>query len=125
PAAVSAAERALVEARSRRSGLWFEVEILTWLAEARLRAGDSAGAATAAEEAVTVARRQGAQVAECQALLTRARVARATDSGQSHEAVLADLNSAQTLVHETGALTYEPSIHEELRRLVGEEDKLP
>jgi tetratricopeptide (TPR) repeat protein len=122
--AVSAAERALAEGRSRRSGLLFETEILAWLAEARLRAGDPAGAATAAEEAVAVARRQGARVVECQALLTRARVARASDGGRSQEAALADLDAAQTLVRETGALTYEPFIHEELGRLRDDEPEL-
>ncbi|MGH9042906.1 MAG: hypothetical protein ACRDZ3_22050, partial [Acidimicrobiia bacterium] len=122
--AISAAERALTEARSRRSVLLFEAEILAWLAEARLRAGDPAGAATAAEEAVTVARRQGARVAECQALLTRARVARATESGNFEEAVFADLTSAHTLVRETGALTYEAFIREELGRLHMDESEL-
>jgi adenylate cyclase len=122
--ATSAAERALTEARSRRTGLWFETEILAWLAEARLGTRDFAGAATVADEAVAVARRQEARVVECQALLTRARVARATNGEPSQEAILADLNAAQTLVRETGALAYEPFIHEERGRLRGDEDQL-
>jgi hypothetical protein len=122
--ATSAAERALTEARSRRTGLWLETEILAWLAEARLGTRDFAGAATAADEAVAVARRQEARVVECQALLTRARVARATNGEPSEEAILADLNAAQTLVQDTGALTYEPFIREELGRLRGDEDQL-
>ncbi|HEV8623746.1 MAG TPA: adenylate/guanylate cyclase domain-containing protein [Acidimicrobiia bacterium] len=124
PEAVAAAERALAEARSRRSGLCFESEILACLAEARLAAGEPASAATAAAEAVAVARRQDARVVEGLALLTRARVARATDGGQSQDTVLADLDSAQALVRETGALTYEPFIREELGRLRDDEGEL-
>jgi class 3 adenylate cyclase/tetratricopeptide (TPR) repeat protein len=124
PEAVSAAERALAEARSRRTGLLFEAEILAYLAEAHLAVGDPPSATMAAEEAVAVARRQGARVIECQALLTRARVARATDGGRSQETVLADLNTGLALARETGALAHEPFIREELGRLHKDESVL-
>jgi class 3 adenylate cyclase len=79
-------------------------------------------AAAAADESVEVARRQGARVHECLALLTRARVCRS--EGGSTEAVGADLDAALTLVSEVGALTYEPFIREELGRLREEESEL-
>jgi hypothetical protein len=63
-------------------------------------------------------------VAECQALLIRARVARATDGGQSQEAAFADLDAAQTLAQEMGAGAYEPFIREELGRLHQDESEL-
>jgi hypothetical protein len=59
---------------------------------------------------------------ECLALLTRAQVGRAT--GAADKALLADLDAALALVKETGALTYEPFIHEELGRLQGDEGEL-
>jgi hypothetical protein len=69
----------------------------------------------AADEAVELARRQGARVHECLALLTRGRVGRS--SGATTDAVGADLAAALTLAAEVGALTYEPFIWEELGRL--------
>jgi hypothetical protein len=71
---------------------------------------------------VDVARRQGARVHECLALLTRAKVAR---SGSAISAeVAADLGAALTLVREVGALTYEPFIREELGRLRKDDTEL-
>jgi tetratricopeptide (TPR) repeat protein len=113
--AVAACERALREMHEHRSGLFEEGPVLATLARARLAAGDAAGAADAAADAVTVARRQQAKVVECLALLTRAQVARAT--GGEPSAISADLEDALGLVAETGALTYEPFIREELGRL--------
>ncbi len=120
--AADACERALSMSRARRSGLFLEASLLAHLALARLGAGDQAAAASAAGEAVEVARRQGARVLECLALLTRGRVGRC--SGAPPDAVAADLAAALTLVAEVGSLTYEPFIREELGRLRGDESEL-
>jgi adenylate cyclase len=119
--AAGACERALVEARGRHCGLFEEGNLLAHLARARLAARDSAGAASAAEEAVAVARHQGAPVVECLAILTRAQVWRAT--GRTGDAE-ADLAAALVLVKEAGALTYEPFIREERSRLHHDDGEL-
>lgn len=115
-------ERALAEARGSRCGLFQEGNLFAHLARARLGAGDPGAAVSAAEEAVAVARHQGAQVVECLALLTRAQVRPTT--GESEEARQADLDAALRLVHETGALTYESFIREELGRLHDDEKEM-
>jgi adenylate cyclase len=116
--AATACERALTMGRAQRSGLFAEASVLAILARARLAAGDRAGARATADEAVDVSRRQGARVLECLALLTRAQVHRVTGGG--HDAVLIDVEAALSLVGETGALTYEPFIREEIGRLLGD-----
>jgi tetratricopeptide (TPR) repeat protein len=120
--AVVAAERALTEARSHRSGLFLEAEVLAQLARARLAEDDPVGATRAADEAVTAARQRGTRVFEGLALLTRSQVRRAT--GAAPDDVLSDLDAALDLVKETGALAYEPLIHEELGRLRDDESEL-
>ena len=54
---------------------------------------------------------QGAAVIECLALLTRARITRATDGGADE--VAADLAAALALARETGATAYEGEIEAE------------
>jgi hypothetical protein len=115
-------ERALAVGREKRSGLFAEASVLAHLALARLAAGDPAAAAVAADGAVEAARRQRARVHECLALLTRARVGRL--GSEISATVGADLEAAQTLVGEVGALTYEPFIREELGRLHADEGEL-
>jgi tetratricopeptide (TPR) repeat protein len=120
--AATACERALAVGRAKRSGLFAEASVLAHLARARLTAGDQAGAATVADEAVDVARRQGARVHECLALLTRARVGRTC--AVADDVVGEDLDAALSLVAEVGALTYEPFLREEIGRLRGDEAEL-
>ncbi len=120
--AAAACERALTEARKHRSGLFQEASVLAHLAEARLAVGDRLAAVVAADEAVGVSRRQGVRVFECLALVTRAKVHRAT--GGDHDAILSDLEAALSLVVETGALTYEPFIRKEFGRLRADEGEL-
>jgi class 3 adenylate cyclase/tetratricopeptide (TPR) repeat protein len=120
PDAVETLERALDETRRRQVALFEEARLLVHLALARLGCGDGDAARSTASEAVEVARRQGARVLECLALLTRAQVRRATGDDVVH----ADLDAALGLVRETGALTYEPLLHEELGRLHGDEAEL-
>jgi adenylate cyclase len=85
------------------------------LARAHLALGDQRAARQHADDALSVAQEQGARVLEGAALLVRAQVRRA--AGEPAEAVATDLDAALAIVHETGALTYEPFIREELGRL--------
>jgi hypothetical protein len=84
--------------------------LLTRLSVACLGAGHLAEAAATADEAVEVARRQGAAIVECHAHLVRARVGRA--SGAPVEEVAADVATGLDLVAQTGAVIYEADLHE-------------
>jgi tetratricopeptide (TPR) repeat protein len=117
--AVHACERALAEARGRRSGLFEEARLLVDLAAARLAAGNVGGARAAADEAVSVARQRATPTDECPALLARARARCAAREPQ--DAVAAELGAALTLARRIGALTYEPFIREELARVRGDD----
>jgi adenylate cyclase len=115
-------ERGLAEARKHGSGLFAEASLLAHLGLAQLAAGNRAEAARAADEAVAVAGRRGARVDECFALYVRAKGGVA--QGLAATAIRADLDAALELAGEVGALTYEPSIHEELGRLHADESEL-
>lgn len=108
---------ALTEAREHGSGLNEEASLLAHLARARLAMGDerAADAGVVADEAVAVARHQGARVVECLTLLTRARVLRET--GTDPAQARADLDAADRLAEETGAATYAAFLAEERARL--------
>ena len=85
-------------------------------------AGDPDRAVSAAEEAVAVARHQGAQVVECSPSSPGPGCGRRlAKPGVVRQA---DLDAALRLVHETGALTYESFIREELGRLHHDESEL-
>jgi adenylate cyclase len=120
-AAVTLAQ-ALSEGRRHRVGLCEEASLLAYLALGLLGVGDKAAAVSRAEEAVAVARRQGARVLECLALLARARILRETKG--LDDVVHDDPTAALALVHETGAGTYEPFIREELARLKADDNEL-
>jgi adenylate cyclase len=122
PEAAQTLSLALAEAHQHQVALFVEARLLAHLARTQLGMDHHETARQAADEAVEVARLQGARVVECLALLTRAQVGRAT--GAADKALLADLDAALALVKETGALTYEPFIHEELGRLQGDEGEL-
>lgn len=113
---------ALSESRQHRVGLCEEASLLAYLALGLLGIGDKAAAVTRAEEAVAVARGQGARVLECLALLTRARIRRETNG--LADAVDEDPIAALTLAEETGAGTYEPFIREELGHLNDDDHEL-
>jgi adenylate cyclase len=112
--AVGLCERALAEARGRRSGLFAEARLLIHLSNGRLAAYDPVGALAAAREATALARRRRTRTDECEALLARARARRA--AGETAEAVLDDLAAALTLARDIGAVTYEPFVLEERAR---------
>ena len=111
--AVGPLERALAVARHHQVALFEEARLLTNLARARLGLGDGVGARQLATEAVDVARRGGARLLECPALLTRARIHRAT--GGAPADVEADLAAALDLARATGAIAYEREIEAERR----------
>jgi adenylate cyclase len=106
PEAERTLSQALAEARQRQVALFEEAKLLVHLARAHLGAGDGGAARATVDQAVEVARRQGARVVECLALLTRARIQKAT-AGANAEA---DLLAALTLARETGATAYEAEI---------------
>jgi adenylate cyclase len=113
--AAALCQRALDEGRGSRSGLFEEAPVLALLARARLALQDEAGANAAADEAVEVARAQGAQVTLAQVLVARGHVRRTT--GVDPAAVRADLDDALAVIAGTGARFFEPFAREELARL--------
>ena len=98
-------EDALAAGRSHHSGLFEEGFLLAALAQARFGLEDRDGARTMASEAVEVTRHQGARAVECFALLTRARIVRAT-GGRAAD-IHADLDAALALARGMGATAYE------------------
>jgi class 3 adenylate cyclase len=115
-------EGALSEIREPGKPRYDEASALSVLARAHLGRGKIDIAWDIANKAVEVARRQRADVAECLARLTRARVARY--AGRRETAVSVDLEAALALVGQTGASTYEPFIREQFGRLREDEDEL-
>ncbi len=104
-------------ARRNRSALMEEAVLLVGVACAQMGAGDVACARAAAEEAVAVARRQGALVVECWAHLICAQVRRlGGSSGDLAEARTA-VAAGEALAGRTGALTYAAFLAEERARL--------
>jgi adenylate cyclase len=108
--------RALSTARTEQAGLAEEASLLAHLARAHLALGDTDAARTMADEAVEVARRQGARVMECFCLLTRAGISRARGAP---DAARADVAAGLVLAAEVQAATYEAFLIEELARLEG------
>jgi len=113
---------AVAEARARNTARFEEVRLLVALAVAHLGTDNREAARQVADEAVEVARCQGARVVECLALANRGRIRVAAEDA-ADEAV-ADLTAALALAAETGALSYEPRIGEELGRLRNDEVEL-
>jgi class 3 adenylate cyclase/tetratricopeptide (TPR) repeat protein len=116
-------EQALAEARRHQIALFEEARLLAYLARAHLGRGDGDLARRTASEAVEVARRQGARLVECLALLTRARILKFT--GAVTDDVEADLLAALTLARETGATAYEAEIQADRASLSGGQTRTP
>jgi adenylate cyclase len=109
--AIELLESVLADLRRLRVLLCDESRLVAHLAEARLGLGDADAARQAAAAAVDIARRQGASVFECFALLTRARVWRAT--GGDRGAIDADLRAALALARRLDLVAYETEIEAE------------
>ncbi|MGH9035851.1 MAG: ATP-binding protein [Acidimicrobiia bacterium] len=108
--------RALTTGRTERVGLAEEASLLAHLAQAHLALGDADAARAEADEAVQVARRQGAKVMECLCLSIRAGISRALGAP---DAARADIATGLAMAAEVGAATYGAFLSEELARLEG------
>jgi class 3 adenylate cyclase/tetratricopeptide (TPR) repeat protein len=105
--AVAAATEAIDLARERRAGLALEAALLCVLAEAHFGRDDHRLAISTAKQAVSLARHRGTRVDECAALLTLARVSKAS---RRQQGITKLLDQASRLVEETGAKAFEPFI---------------
>ncbi len=91
-----------------------EGSALAYLARAQLALANPTAARERAAEAVEVARRQGARVIECHALLTQAQILRGTGDLAGARAAV---DAGEALAAETGAATYAAFLAEERARL--------
>jgi len=114
---------ALAMMRERRVVLGLEGWLLP-LAEASLGVGDRDGAREAAERALARARQLQTRVFEIVALLSWARVRRATDGADGAAGIEAALRDASALVETTEARAFAPFIlveHAALANLLGDD----
>jgi adenylate cyclase len=113
--------QAIEHARRAKAGLEFEPRLLADLAETHQRAGQHGVAAEVAGEAIEVARRRTARVAECQASIVRAAALLAAGAGAAagrHEAEEL-LGRAERLLRASGAGILEPLLAHARARLGG------
>ncbi len=96
-------EKALRLAREAHSSREFEAEMLAYLAEIDLRAGQLEDARRRAEEAVALAKKRGARLAECRATIALATVLASTGSDAQAQV---QIGRARTLIDDTGAMAY-------------------
>jgi class 3 adenylate cyclase/tetratricopeptide (TPR) repeat protein len=120
--ATQALRRGLAIIREAGVGRWEEGRMLIALCRAMAGAGDLDAALAVADEAVELAHRQGARIIEGHALLVRATFAQ--QRRRQPNLILADLAAASVLARETGAVRYEPFIHEALGRLHDDDNEL-
>lgn len=97
-------EQALREGRTHQTGLYEEARIVAHLARAHAALGDFATACEVADQAVAIARRQGAGVIEALTLLARADVSEAA-RGRT-EQVTRDRAAALDLASRLGAMRF-------------------
>ena len=96
-------EKAVKVARDAYSSLEFEAEMLAYLAEIDLRGGQFEDSRRRAEEAIALAKKRGARLAECRATIALAKVLDATGS---NDQARAHFDRARTLIEDTGAAAY-------------------
>jgi tetratricopeptide (TPR) repeat protein len=122
--ALNALSQALAIPRKHNTGRQFEALILARLSEVHRELGEYSKARATAEEAIGVARRNGTKRGEILACIALARaLVNAGDANLSGD-IESTLESAVSLVDETGAESYRARILEaraELARLVGNE----
>jgi tetratricopeptide (TPR) repeat protein len=116
PDAIESLEYALDLARDG-SGMEQESRMLAYLSSAYLGANEITRSRECAEEAVTVARSQGARYFEEQAQIALARALRTESGADAGDPIERCLEIAQDLVSETGGRALEPQIVEERSRL--------
>jgi class 3 adenylate cyclase/tetratricopeptide (TPR) repeat protein len=117
--AIRACETALQTAKEHQTGLDLEAQILYYLAEARLGAGDLLAALAAAEEGIRCARERGQLYLEALDHLARARILRRARGTDAREEIERSLDRALELVEETNGRSIEPQLIEERARLAG------
>jgi adenylate cyclase len=96
-------EKAIGLAKDAHSSREFEAEMLAYLAEIDLRAGQFEDARRRAEEAIALAKRRGARLAECRATIALATM---LASAGSEEQARVHVGRARTLIEDTGAAAY-------------------
>ena len=116
-AAVRDFEESRDAARKARAALEYEPEILAGLADCQYQMQDYEQAEQTATEAIELAQRRGARLAECRAAITCA-AALLGSRGRAPNANPADLLArAEELIGATGAKIYEPLLLRERARL--------
>jgi len=115
--AASAGEQSLAIIRESRTGVSDEAFKVLGLAEVYLHQGKGSLARATAEEAIALARRHHARLAECYAHLALARVLLGTEGARGASAIASALARALALAEETGAAAAEPFIRLEEARL--------
>jgi class 3 adenylate cyclase len=115
--AAPALEQGLRIAREHRVGLEGEADLLAFLAEAHLDAGDVWRGLASAAEATRVAQERGCRWWEIRALRAEARALIHKDGALHESQVRAKLERAFALVDETGAVCEEPFLRQQLAAL--------
>jgi class 3 adenylate cyclase/tetratricopeptide (TPR) repeat protein len=122
-AAIEASRHALAVWRPRRIGLEAEPQAVTTIARAQLGMGDPELASVTAHEAVSLAVRRRTQGFELDARLALAQSLLASQGVGALSEADGQTGHARSLLHSTGARSYEPRVHAvlaEVARLRGE-----
>ena len=101
------------------TALVLEGYFIAGMALAHLGLGDLERARLTAAHAVEVARQREHPISGCEVHLTLAHVLAAIEGRTAEAAIAAALQEAERLIAETGALSFEPALHEERARLAG------
>jgi adenylate cyclase len=123
PEAIETLEHALEIAREHRTTLELETQLVSWLAEARLGAGELDRARALAEESVELGRRIAHPANRVQALRALVHVLLAQEGATAAPAVRAALAEAERIVGEIGATSLAPLVlldRAELARVEGD-----
>jgi len=105
--AIEDLSEALRFARSRKAGLENESRILADLANAYRLNGDSSNAFSTVTEAIEIATRRNARIPECFARIVHADLLMKSEESDQKVAGRHELERAQTLMRETGAMIFE------------------
>jgi class 3 adenylate cyclase/tetratricopeptide (TPR) repeat protein len=104
-------------ARRAAAGLEYEPEMLALLADANCQRGDRARAIALAKDAIDVARRRGARLAECRASITYGSALVAEHGIEKCDEAEKMFCRAKDLIRISGAKIYEPLLHLERGRI--------
>ena len=110
----AALRRGLELLRDSRAGIHYEPLMLANLARVTLARGDAAGAVSEAAEAAELARHGGTPPYEVMARIELARALLEEGEPTAAERARSALEGAMELIRDTGAVLYEPDVHEQL-----------